>query len=105
ALAFDKYFELAGAPTSDEDKAFQEKLRERTEADRKRPNLPPKPLPPSQQPLPPPVVQPPPQPGSPYYTPYYMAPPQQTKEMRLKEAHGRQTRAIVLMGIGVPMSV
>src|SRR5437868_5941908 len=42
ALAFDKYFELAGAPTTDDEKAFQEKLRERSEADRKRPNLPPR---------------------------------------------------------------
>src|SRR3954452_25605927 len=41
ALAFDKFFELAGAPTTDDDKTFQEKLRARTEADRKKPNLPP----------------------------------------------------------------
>ena len=35
ALAFDKYFEMAGAPATDEDKDFQEKLRVRAEADRK----------------------------------------------------------------------
>src|SRR5262249_13786133 len=33
ALAFDKYFEMAGAPTSDEEREFQDKLRTRAEAD------------------------------------------------------------------------
>src|SRR6185312_5613878 len=40
ALAFDKFFEMAGAPATDEDKDFQEKLHERAEADRKKPNAP-----------------------------------------------------------------
>src|SRR3954453_22980501 len=61
ALAFDKYFELAGAPQNDEDRAFQEKLRSRAEADPKRPNLPPptRPTPaPAPAPAPPPAAQP-----------------------------------------------
>src|SRR3954469_19751446 len=39
ALAFDKYFELAGAPTTDEDRDFQDKLHQRAEADRKKANV------------------------------------------------------------------
>ena len=39
ALAFDKFFEMAGAPATDEDKEFQNKLRQRTEADRKRQDI------------------------------------------------------------------
>jgi hypothetical protein len=107
ALAFDKYFELAGQPTTDEEREFQEKLRARSEADRKKPNLPSRPVAPTQPAQPPPVVvQPPPQPGSPYYQPLYIPPMmQQPKEVRIKEAKGRRTRAIVLMGIGVPLSV
>jgi hypothetical protein len=108
ALAFDKYFELAGAPATDEDKDFQEKLRARSEADRKRQDVAPTP----QQPAPPPVgaQQPAPYYRQPYYAqpqgqPYYMAPPGPTREMRVKEAKGRRTRAIVLMAIGVPMSI
>ncbi|MDB4970985.1 MAG: hypothetical protein JWN44_6674 [Myxococcales bacterium] len=107
ALAFDKYFELAGQPTTDEERTFQEKLRERTDADRKRPNLPPRvQAPATPQPAPPQAAMPP-QPGSPYYVqPYYMTQQQQQpKDVRIKEARGRRTRAIVLMGIGVPMSV
>ena len=34
ALAFDKYFEMAGTPQTDEDKEFQEKLRVRLEIGR-----------------------------------------------------------------------
>ncbi|MGZ3440779.1 MAG: hypothetical protein ACXVDD_14750 [Polyangia bacterium] len=105
ALAFDKYFELAGAATSDEDKDFQEKLRARSEADRKRPNAPPTPAP---QPVQPPPVQQPPSYPQPYYAPpapYYAAPLQAPREVRLRDARSRHTRAIVLMAIGVPMSV
>ncbi|MGZ5252394.1 MAG: hypothetical protein ACXWCE_19425 [Caldimonas sp.] len=105
ALAFDKYFELAGAATSDEDKDFQEKLRARSEADRKRPDAPPTPAP---QPVQPPPVQQPPSYPQPYYAPpapYYAAPLQAPREVRLRDARNRHTRAIVLMAIGVPMSV
>ena len=108
ALAFDKYFEMSGAPTSDEDRGFQEKLRVRLEADRKRPNTV-TPQPQQQQPAQQQQQQQQPPPGyrQPYYTPqpYYLPPPGPTREMRLKEARSRRTRAIVLMGIGVPLSV
>jgi tetratricopeptide (TPR) repeat protein len=105
ALAFDKYFELAGTATSDEEKDFQEKLRARSEADRKRPNAPPVAAP--QQPAQQPPVQQPPSYPQPYYAPapYYAgAPLQQPREVRLREARSRRTRAIVLMAIGAPMS-
>lgn len=107
ALAFDKYFEMAGAPTSDEEKAFQEKLRARVDADRKRADV----TPARPAPQPGPQPQPAPQPGQPEYRqPYYAQPyfagtPPVPRETRLKDARGRHTRAIVLMAIGVPMSV
>jgi tetratricopeptide (TPR) repeat protein len=108
ALAFDKYFEMAGAPTSDEDRDFQEKLHARAEADRKRPDLPSKPAAP--QPTPGTAQMPPPENASPYYRqPYYAqplyVPPQLSREQKLKEAKARRTRAIVLMAIGVPLTV
>jgi hypothetical protein len=106
ALAFDKYFEMAGAPASDEDKDFQEKLRVRLEADRKRQDVvtpQPQQAQPQVQPQP---VNPPPNYRQPYYTqPYYLPQPGVSREARLKEAKARRTRAIVLMAIGVPMSV
>lgn len=103
ALAFDKYFEMAGAPSNDEERDFQEKLRARADADRKRPNLPSPSV--QTQPQPQPTPQPP---G--YRAPYYpqpgiYVPPQPSREVRLKDAKARRTRAIVLMAIGVPMSV
>jgi tetratricopeptide (TPR) repeat protein len=106
ALAFDKYFELAGAATGEEDKDFQEKLRARAETDRKRPNTPPVTAP--AQPVQQPPVQQPPSYPQPYYAPApYYAPGalQAPREVRLKDAKSRRTRAIVLMAIGVPMSV
>jgi tetratricopeptide (TPR) repeat protein len=103
ALAFDKYFEMAGAPTTDEEKEFQEKLKSRTEADRKRPNRAPATgttvQPPPMPPAPPPGTA-----GRPYYN-YWMPPPQPPREERIREARGRRTRAIALMGVGVPFSV
>ncbi len=103
ALAFDKYFEMAGPPASDEDKDFQEKLRVRLEADRKRQDVV---TPQPQQPAQPQPVNPPPSYRQPYYTqPYYLPPPGASREARLKEAKARRTRAIVLMAIGVPMAV
>ena len=104
ALAFDKYFEMAGAPATDEDKDFQEKLHARAEADRKRQDVAPTP----QQPAQPPPVQatPPPYARQPYYQqPYFMPPPGPSREQRLKDARARRTRAIVLMAVGVPMSI
>ena len=118
ALAFDKYFEMAGTPTTDDEKQFQAKLHARAEADRHRVDLAHAPTtqPPPQSPPPgtaPPPQQPgtPPPPGtptaqSPYYMqPYLYAPPQVPREQRLREAKARRTRAIVLMAIGVPMTV
>jgi hypothetical protein len=108
ALAFDKYFEMVGAPQNDEDRAFQDKLRARADADRRRPNLPP----PRVQPAPvtqPPVVQQPPAPQPPppgYYPPgYYAQTPGPSREVRLRAAKARRTRAIVLMSIGLPLTV
>jgi tetratricopeptide (TPR) repeat protein len=105
ALAFDKYFELAGAATTDDDKDFQEKLRARSEADRKRPDAVPTPA--ERQPVQQPPVQQPPSAPQPYYAPapYYAgAPLQAPREVRLRDAKNRHTRAIVLMAIGAPMS-
>jgi TPR repeat len=109
ALAFDKYFELAGAPSTDEDKEFQEKLHARAEADRKRQDV----APTKQEPAQPPpsttgTTAPPPYYRQPYYQPpglTYYAPTGPSREQRLKDAKSRQTRAIVLMAIGVPMSI
>jgi len=107
ALAFDKYFEMVGAPTTDEDKDFQAKLRARLEADRKRPDVVREPAQPQPQQAQP---QPQPQPGpyyrQPYYQqPYFLPPPGPSREARLKEARGRRTRAIVLMAVGVPLTI
>jgi hypothetical protein len=105
ALAFDKFFEMAGAPTTDDDKEFQAKLRVRLEGDRKRQDVV-TPAPQPQQPAQPQPVNPPPSYRQPYYSqPYYLPPPGPSREARLKEARARRTRAIVLMAIGVPMSV
>ncbi|HEX6837667.1 MAG TPA: tetratricopeptide repeat protein [Polyangia bacterium] len=105
ALAFDKYFEMAGAPSTDEDKDFQQKLHARAEADRKRQDV----APAKQEPTQPPpatTVTPPPYNRQPYYQqPYFMPPPGPSREQRLKDARARRTRAIVLMAIGVPMTI
>jgi len=109
ALAFDKYFEMAGAPTTDEDKDFQNKLHERAEADRKKQNAPVQKQPQQQ----PPVQQPPVQQGPYYQQPYYQQPPPgyfmrpagPSREVQLQTAKSRRTRAIVLMAIGVPMTI
>jgi tetratricopeptide (TPR) repeat protein len=112
ALAFDKYFEMAGTPASDEDKEFQEKLHARAEADRKRQDIAPTKQEPvqqqQQQQQPPPATTAPPYYRQPYYpqpAPYYLPPPGPSREQRLKDARARRTRAIVLMAIGVPMSI
>jgi hypothetical protein len=113
ALAFDKYFELAGAPQNDEDKGFQEKLRARADADRHRANVTPprptpqQPAPPPPQPQQPPPMAPPQQLPPAYYAPpgYYAPPPGLSHEVRLQRAKSRRTRAIVLMSIGVPLSL
>jgi hypothetical protein len=117
AMAFDEYFKLAGAPQNDEDREFQDKLRARGDADRKRANVVTQPRqepqPVGGQPPPPrqPVQPPPPQyyaPGPYYMSPYGaypMQPPQLTREDKLRNAKARRSRAIVLMAIGVPLTV
>jgi hypothetical protein len=103
ALAFDKYFELAGTPTTDDEKEFQDKLRARAETDRHKPNLPPQ-----HTTTPAPVQQPPPPPPGATPQPYYFAPtwnPGPTLEARTRAAKARRTRAIVLMAIGVPLTI
>lgn len=106
ALAFDKFFELAPAPTSDEDRDFQAKLRARSEADRKRQDVAAVKQEPAQ---PPPANVPPPYARQPYYPqqpqPYFIPMAGPPREVRLREARQRRTRAIVLMAIGVPMTV
>ena len=106
ALAFDKYFEMAGAATSDDERAFQEKLHARADADRRRADLPPTPQPQRAAPqpqAPPATAQP--YPAQPYPAqPYWMAPQQPPRDVRLQEAKGRRRRAIALMAVGVPMS-
>ena len=104
---------MAGTPTTDEDKDFQDKLRARAEADRKKQNAPVQARQQQQQ-----QQQ---QPQSPAAagaagalpaavlsaaadpTTFRRAGP--TREVRLKNAKSRRTRAIVLMAIGVPMSL
>lgn len=113
ALAFDKYFEMAGAPANEEDKQFQEKLHARAEADRHRADLPPKPAtpaPPTTAPAT--TTMPPPAPGAPtvaqppyYMQPYVYVPQQPPRELRLKDARARRGRAIALMAVGVPLAV
>lgn len=99
ALAFDKYFEMAGAPQNDEDRAFQAQLRTRTENDRKQQDLPQRtaqaPQAPPQQVI---VQQRPPQwYGQPQYIPVPQGPP---REVRLEQARARRARAIALIAIG-----
>src|SRR6478672_9346160 len=75
ALAFDKYFEMAGTPATDEDKEFQDKLHARAEADRKRQDVAPTKQEPAQ---PPPAAAAPPYYRQPYYpqpAPYFLPPP------------------------------
>ena len=100
ALAFDKYFEMAGAPQSDEDRAFQTSLRTRAENDRKQQDLPTRaPAPPPQQVY---VQQRPPQwYGGPQYMPVPQGPP---REVRLEQAKARRARAIALLAIGGALS-
>src|SRR5262249_39014535 len=108
ALAFDKYFEMAGAPANDEGKDLQDKVHVRAEAERQPPNAPAPTAQQQQQAVQPQPYPPPTQPGyrAPYYPqPYYMPPQGPSREDRLKSARARRTRAIALMAIGVPMSV
>jgi hypothetical protein len=97
AAAFERYLELAGQPTTDDEKDFQEKLRARVVANKKRAEQfqPPPPVYPQQ-----PIYQPPP-PN--YYVP--MAPPPPTREYLLQQARARRTRAIALMATGLALQV
>jgi tetratricopeptide (TPR) repeat protein len=96
AAAFEKYLEMTGPPTNDDDKDFQEKLRARISADKKRAaEATPQQVP--QQPLPQPVYTPPT-----YYVP--PVPPPPPREYRLQMAKARRTRAIALMAVGLSLS-
>jgi tetratricopeptide (TPR) repeat protein len=131
ALAFDKYFELAGPPQTDDEREFQDKLHQRAGADRQRPDAAPAPTAPppppqrgyQQQPPPPPQRGYPQQPQyqQPYYQqqgqyapqyapqPYmpgpYLPPPSETREYKLERAQMHKRKAITLMAIGVPFTV
>lgn len=94
ALAFDRYLEQSGAPQSEEEKQFQDNLRARSAADRKRQDA----QSPTAAPLPQPVYTPPP-------AYYYQPPAGPPKEVVIKLQRARRTRAIVLMSIGVALSV
>jgi tetratricopeptide (TPR) repeat protein len=96
AAAFERYLELAGPPNTDDERDFQEKLRARIVANKKRSE--------SAQPMPPPVYQQPLyQPPPTYYIP--AAPPPPPREYLLKMARGRRTRAIALMATGLALNV
>jgi hypothetical protein len=97
AAAFERYLELAGQPTTDDEKDFQDKLRNRVTANKKRADQiqAPPPMYPQQ-----PIYQPPP-PN--YYQP--MAPPPPTREYLLQQARARRTRAIALMATGLALQV
>ncbi len=96
AASFERYLELAGPPTTDDEKDFQEKLRARITANKKRAEQAQPPPPPMyQQPL----YQPPPT----YYVP--SAPPPPPREYLLKTARARRNRAIALMATGVALNV
>jgi tetratricopeptide (TPR) repeat protein len=107
AAAFDRYLEQAGAPQSDDEKQFQDNLRARADADRKRaPSAPA--AAPTAAPLPPPVMAPPPTnyyPPQPYAAPYYVPPPPPSREERLAKFKAQRGRAIALVVIGGVLTV
>jgi hypothetical protein len=96
AAAFERYLELAGPPTTDDEKDFQEKLRARIVANRNRAS--------QAQPPPPPVYQQPTyQPPPTYYVP--PAPEPVPRDYLLRTQRARRTRAIALMATGVALNV
>ena len=96
AASFERYLELSGAATTDDEKEFQEKLRARIASNKKRAE--------STQALPPPTYQQPIyQPPPTYYVP--PTPPPPPREFLLKTARARRTRAIALMATGLAMHV
>jgi hypothetical protein len=96
ATAFEAYLQQAGPPSTDDEKDFQEKLRARITANKKRAEQAQPPPPPMyQQPL----YQPPPT----YYIP--AAPPPPPRDYLLKTARARRTRAIALMATGLALQV
>jgi hypothetical protein len=119
ALAFERYLEQAGPPQSDDDQKFQDNLRARAAADRKRaektatptapasappataPAVPPPQVPPAATATLPPVYAPPP--GSPYYV--GGVPPMSDRELRLSQARSRRARAIALVVVGGVLTI
>jgi hypothetical protein len=95
AISFERYLELAGPPTTDDEKDFQEKLRARISSNKKRSE--------QAQPAPPPTYQQPLyQPPPTYYIP--ATPPPPPREYLLKTARARRTRAIALMATGLALT-
>ena len=119
-LAFQRYLELVGQPQNADDKKFQESLKERIASLRGKPDAPTPPPattsapPPTTTGAPPPTTAAPaaPPPGYPptyypYGNPYGYgyAPPQETRELRLKKAQGQRKRAIALIVVGSVLTV
>jgi tetratricopeptide (TPR) repeat protein len=117
---FEKYLEQAGAPSNDEEKQFQENLKQRIENLRRRAAAPPTTAPPVRPAAPPTTeVQPPPTTAyNPYYYPaqpyygaqpaggyYYAQPLQLTREQRLDRARRRRGSGIGLLVSGLVINV
>jgi hypothetical protein len=121
AIAFDRYLNEAPPPKDEQERKFREGVRERAEANRKRPDAAPQPAP-----VPPQPQSPPPGPGptssqpvvrpqySPpaYYAPSpyglespYLARPILVREEQLRQARRHRRNGIVLMAVGVPLTV
>ena len=96
ATSFERYLGQAGPPTSEEEKQFQENLRARIAANRKRSEL-------NAAQSAPPVLNAPYQ-TLPNYYPSFQT-PQAFREMKRKELRGRRGRAIALMAIGASLQV
>jgi tetratricopeptide (TPR) repeat protein len=114
AIAFDRYLNEAAPPKDEEEHKFREGLRQRAEANRRRPDAAPMAVqPPPVQPQPqrqpmerqpqygPPTYYSP----SPYGIPAPYLRPISTREEQLRQARRHRTNGIVLMAIGVPLSV
>jgi hypothetical protein len=117
---FEKYLEQAGAPSNDEEKQFQENLKQRIDNLRRRSAAPPTTTPPPAPATRQPEVMPPPTTAyNPYYyppQPYYGAQPgyyygqpiqpiQLTREQRLDKARRRRGSGIGLLVSGLVINV
>jgi tetratricopeptide (TPR) repeat protein len=105
AIAFETYLREMEAPTNDEERAFQAKLRARAVANRDKART--APVPPRRvEPSPPPPAYPPSYPGYVYPTyappPAYMPPPAPplTHQQKLFKARRHRNNAIALLAVG-----